>query len=56
MVSYNAIVPEEQRKNLRRIPYNCHYHHVEMEFDANKTKYQIVSLNNPFDVSKSGGL
>ena len=48
MVSCNATVPEDQKSKLRMIPYNCHFHEIEMFYDQNKTKYSIISLNNSF--------
>merc|ERR1711990_852505 len=33
----NATCPESEKSKLRMIPFNCHFHEIEMKFDQNKT-------------------
>jgi len=44
-ISCNAKCPESERSKLRMIPFNCHFHEILIQFDANKTYYEIIRLN-----------
>ena len=44
----NAEIPDDQRSKLKMIPYNCHFHEIQISYDCNKKYYKIIRLNEGF--------
>ena len=44
----NAEIPDDQRCKLKMIPYNCHFHEIQISYDCNKKYYKIIRLNEGF--------
>ena len=48
IIGCNAIIPESERDKLKMIPFNCHFHEIQITFDSNKTYFEIIRLNEGF--------
>ena len=44
----NAEIPDDQRSKLKMIPFNCHFHEIQISYDCNKKYYKIIRLNEGF--------
>merc|ERR1712235_59269 len=44
----NAEIPDDQRSKLKMIPFNCHFHEIQISYDCNKKYFKIIRLNEGF--------
>ena len=43
IIGRNAEIPESERSKLKMIPFNCHFHEIQISFDCNKKYYHRLN-------------